>query len=77
VRINQQGKVAAPLSADLQRRDRRGCTGVVGDALERLAKPLPKVAALLEEAEDDLLALLEARRASSRHRSRGSLPPRA
>jgi transposase-like protein len=29
---------------------------LVGDALERLRKPLPKVTALLEEAEDDLLA---------------------
>ena len=29
---------------------------LVGDALERLRKPLPKVAALLEEAEEDLLA---------------------
>ncbi len=29
---------------------------LVGDALERLAKPLPKVAAVLEEAEEDLLA---------------------
>jgi transposase-like protein len=29
---------------------------LVGDALERLSKPLPKVAALLEEAEEDLLA---------------------
>ena len=29
---------------------------LVGDALERLRKPLPKVATLLEEAEDDLLA---------------------
>jgi putative transposase len=29
---------------------------LVGDALERLRTPLPKVAALLEEAEDDLLA---------------------
>ena len=29
---------------------------LVGEALERLRKPLPKVAALLEEAEDDLLA---------------------
>ena len=27
-----------------------------GDVLERLRKPLPKVAALLEEAEEDLLA---------------------
>ncbi len=29
---------------------------LVGDALERLRKPLPKITALLEEAEDDLLA---------------------
>ena len=29
---------------------------LVGDALDRLRKPLPKVAALLEEAEEDLLA---------------------
>jgi putative transposase len=29
---------------------------LVGDALERLRKPLPKIAALLEEAEHDLLA---------------------
>jgi putative transposase len=29
---------------------------LVGDALERLRKPLPKIAALLEEAEEDLLA---------------------
>ena len=29
---------------------------VVGDALDRLRKPLPKIAALLEEAEEDLLA---------------------
>ena len=29
---------------------------LVGDALERLQKPLPKIAELLEEAEEDLLA---------------------
>src|SRR5207247_9838204 len=29
---------------------------LVGDPLERLRKPLPRVATLLEEAEDDLLA---------------------
>jgi transposase-like protein len=29
---------------------------LTGDALDRLRKPLPKVAALLEEAEEDLLA---------------------
>src|SRR5207247_4805957 len=30
--------------------------GLAGQALERLSKPLPKVAALLEDAEEDLLA---------------------
>jgi putative transposase len=30
--------------------------GLLGEALERLSQPLPKIAALLEEAEDDLLA---------------------
>jgi transposase-like protein len=29
---------------------------LVGDALERLRQPLPKIAALLEDAEEDLLA---------------------
>ena len=29
---------------------------LLGQALERLGKPLPKIAALLEEAEEDLLA---------------------
>jgi transposase-like protein len=39
----------------------RGLTGVqlVGAALERLRKPLPKIAELLEEAEDDLLAFYD------------------
>jgi putative transposase len=32
---------------------------LIGDALERLRKALPKVAALLEEAEDDLLAFYD------------------
>jgi transposase-like protein len=32
---------------------------LVGTALERLRKPLPKVAALLEDAEDDLLAFYD------------------
>jgi hypothetical protein len=36
--------------------DRDAARGLVGDALERLRTPLPKVAALLEEAEEDLLA---------------------
>jgi putative transposase len=36
--------------------DREAARGLVSDALGRLRKPLPKVAALLEEAEEDLLA---------------------
>src|SRR5262249_45145905 len=36
--------------------DRDVARGLAGDALERLSKPLPKVAVLLEEAEEDLLA---------------------
>ena len=36
--------------------DRGGARELAGAALERLRKPLPKVAALLEEAEADLLA---------------------
>jgi transposase-like protein len=36
--------------------DRDAARELVGDALERLQKPLPKVAELLEEAEEDLLA---------------------
>jgi transposase-like protein len=35
--------------------DREQARELVGDALERLTKPLPKVAELLEEAEEDLL----------------------
>ena len=41
---------------DLHRRRRRAGRELVGAALERLRKPLPKIAELLEEAEDDLLA---------------------
>jgi putative transposase len=33
-----------------------GARELVGDALERLRKPLPRIAELLEEAEEDLLA---------------------
>ena len=43
--------------SDLQRRRRRaGARAASATALERLRKPLPKIAELLEEAEDDLLA---------------------
>ena len=36
--------------------DREQARELLGEALERLRKPLPKIADLLEEAEDDLLA---------------------
>ncbi len=36
--------------------DRDSARALLGDALERLRAPLPKVATLLEEAEEDLLA---------------------
>src|SRR5690349_23772551 len=48
--------VAALLRPIFNADDRQQARGLVGGALERLAKPLPKVAALLEEAEEDLLA---------------------
>jgi transposase-like protein len=35
----------------------RRARALLGEALERLHKPLPKVAALLEEAEEDLLVV--------------------
>ena len=48
--------VAALLRAIFNADSGAAARELVGDALERLRKPLPKVAALLEEAEDDLLA---------------------
>jgi len=56
VRKDQQGMVAALLRPIFNADDREGSRELVADALERLEKPLPKVAALLEEAEEDLLA---------------------
>jgi transposase-like protein len=56
VRKDQQGMVAALLRPIFNADDREAARELVGGALERLAKPLPKVAALLEEAEEDLLA---------------------
>jgi transposase-like protein len=56
VRKDQQGMVAALLRPIFNADDRDGARELVDDALERLRKPLPKVAALLEEAEEDLLA---------------------
>jgi transposase-like protein len=56
VRKDQQGMVAALLRPIFNAEAREQADGLVGDALERLRKPLPKVVALLEEAEEDLLA---------------------
>ena len=53
VRKEQQGMVAALLRAIF---NAEAAGALVGEALERLRKPLPKVAALLEEAEEDVLA---------------------
>src|SRR5712691_2533940 len=56
VRKDQQGMVAALLRAIFNADAGDTARELVGDALERLRTPLPKVAALLEEAEEDLLA---------------------
>jgi transposase-like protein len=56
VRKDQQGMVAALLRPIFNADDGDAARALVGDALERLRKPLPKVAALLEDAEEDLLA---------------------
>jgi putative transposase len=56
VRKDQQGMVAALLRAIFNADSGEAAHELVGEALERLRKPLPKLAALLEEAEEDLLA---------------------
>jgi transposase-like protein len=56
VRKDQQGMVAALLRPIFNADGADAARELVGDALERLRTPLPKVAALLEEAEEDLLA---------------------
>src|SRR4051794_21380051 len=56
VRKDQQGMVAALLRPLFNADSGEQARELVGDALTRLGKPLPKVAALLEEAQDDLLA---------------------
>ena len=55
-RREQQPMLAALLRPILSADSDEQARQLVGDALERLRKPLPKVAALLEQAEDDLLA---------------------
>jgi len=56
VRKDQQGMVAALLRPIFNADDREQARELVDGALERLSKPLPKVALLIEEAEEDLLA---------------------
>jgi putative transposase len=56
VRKDQQGMVAALLRPIFGADSGGQARELVGDALQRLTKPLPKVAGLLEEAEEDLLA---------------------
>jgi putative transposase len=56
IRKDQQGMVAALLRPIFNAGDSEQARELVGDALARLAQPLPKVAELVEEAEEDLLA---------------------
>jgi transposase-like protein len=58
-RREQQPMLAALLRPLFGAEDGRAARELVGDALDRLRKPLPKVAALLEEAEEDLLAFYD------------------
>jgi transposase-like protein len=55
VRKDQQGMVAALLRPIFNAEDGEAARQLVGDALDRLRTPLPKVAELLEEAEEELL----------------------
>ena len=55
-RKEQQGMLAALLRPLFNAETSEAARELVGDALERLRKPLPKVADLLEQAEEDLLA---------------------
>jgi transposase-like protein len=55
-RREQQPMLAALLRPLFNAESGELARGLLGEALERLHKPLPKVAALLEEAEEDLLA---------------------
>ena len=55
-RREQQPMLAALLRPIFNAEDDTRARDLTGDALERLRKPLPKVAVLLEDAEEDLLA---------------------
>jgi putative transposase len=56
VRKDQQGMVAALIRPIFNAEGGEQARELVGEALARLERPLPKVAAMLERAEDDLLA---------------------
>ena len=55
-RKEHQGMLAALLRPIFNADDQAAARELAGDALERLRKPLPKIAALLEAAEEDLTA---------------------
>jgi putative transposase len=55
-RREQQPMLAALLRPIFNGDDRAHADALAGDALERLRQPLPKIAAVLEDAEEDLLA---------------------
>ncbi len=55
-RREQQPMLAALLRPIFNAESGDSARDLLGEALERLRKPLPKIAALLEEAEEDLLA---------------------
>jgi putative transposase len=55
-RKEQQGMLAALLRPIFNAADSDSARALLGEALERLRAPLPKVATLLEDAEEDLLA---------------------
>jgi transposase-like protein len=56
VRKEQQGMIAALIRPIFNADDAVQARELVGEAINRLERPLPKVAAMLERAEDDLLA---------------------
>jgi putative transposase len=56
VRKDQQGMVAALIRSIFNADDADQARELVGQAIERLERPLPKVAAMLERAAEDLLA---------------------
>ena len=55
-RRDQQPMLAALIRPIFNAENREQAREQLGEALERMRKPLPKIAGLLEEAEEDLLA---------------------